>query len=149
MKTESGTAIIRGVIRSLIPVATVAAVVGLGLGCAGDESEVCDSLQDLQASVQALGDIDIEDTSADELQQAANQIVTDANEAQDAADEELGQEIDTFKATVEALVSDVETASAEGELTRDSLVEIGTAVGSVTTSFQTLQEAAPDDCDLE
>ena len=91
MKTVSGTAIIRGVIRSLIPVAAVAAVVGLGLGCAGDESEVCQSLQDLQASVQALGDIELEDTSADELQQAANQIVTDANEAQDAADEELGK----------------------------------------------------------
>ncbi len=149
MKTVPRTAIIRGVIRSLVPVAAAAAVVGLGLGCAGDESEVCQSLQDLQASVQSLGDIELEDTSADELQQAANQIVTDANEAQDAADEELGQEIDTFKATVEALVSDVETASAEGELTRDSLVEIGTAVGSVTTSFQTLQEAAPDDCDLE
>ena len=146
----SGAGIIRGVIRSLIPVAAVAAVVvGLGLGCAGDESEVCQSLQDLQASVQSLGDIELEDTSADELQQAANQIVTDANEAQDAADEELGQEIDTFKATVQALVSDIETASAEGELTRDSLVEIGTAVGSVSTSFQTLQEAAPDDCDLE
>ena len=150
-KTGSGAAIICGVIRSLTPVAAVAAVVvGLGLGCGGDdEPAVCQSLQDLQASVQSLGDIELEDTSADELQQAANQIVTDANEAKDAADEELGQEIDTFKATVEALASDVETASAEGELTRDSLVEIGTAVGSVTTSFQTLQEAAPDDCDLE
>ena len=138
----------RGVIRSLIPVAAVAAVLGLGLGCGDDESEVCQSLQDLQASVQSLGDIELEDTSA-RLQQAANEIVTDADEARDAADEELGQEIDTFKATVEALVADLEAASAEGELTRDSLAEIGTSVGSVVTGFETLQAAAPDDCDLQ
>ena len=150
MRTAASyAAIMRGVIRSLIPVAAVAAVLGLGLGCGDDESEVCQSLQDLQASVQSLGDIELEDTSADELQQAANEIVTDADEARDAADEELGQEIDTFKATVEALVADLEAASAEGELTRDSLAEIGTSVGSVVTGFETLQAAAPDDCDLQ
>ncbi len=139
----------RGVNRSSIPVVAVAAVLVLGAGCGGDEPAVCQSLQDLQASVQSLGDIELQETSADELQQAANQVVTDANEARDAADEELGQEIDTFKSTVEALVGDIETASAEGELTRDSLAEIGTAVGSTVTAFETLQQAAPDDCNLE
>ena len=135
--------------RRLTLIAAVAAVLVLGSGCGGDDqSDVCESLEDLQASVQSLGDIELEETSADELQQAANDIVTDANEAQDAADEELGQEIETFKATVEGLVADLETASAEGELTQDSLVEIGTAVGSVVTAFETVQEAAPDDCDL-
>ncbi len=138
----------RPVIRSPICLASLAAVLVLGTGCAGDESEVCQSLQDLQASVQSLGDIELEDTSTEELQQAANQIVTDANEAQDAADEELGQEIETFKATVEGLVADLETASAEGELTSESLAEIGTSVSSAVTGFETLQEAAPDDCDL-
>ncbi len=49
---------------------------------------------------------------------------------------------------MEALINDIESASAEGELTRDSLAEIGTSVGSVDTAFKTLQEAAPDDCDL-
>ena len=139
----------RGMNRSSIPIAAVVAVLVLGAGCGGGESEVCQSLQDLQASVQSLGDIELQDTSADELQQAANQVVTDANEAQDAADEELGQEIETFKSTGEALVADIETASAEGELTRDSLAEIGTAVGSTVTAFETLQQAAPDDCDLQ
>ncbi len=62
----------RGVIRSLILVAAVAAFLGLGLGCGDDKSEVCQSLQDLQASVQSLDDIELQDTSADELQQAAN-----------------------------------------------------------------------------
>ena len=139
----------RGVKRSSIPVAAVVAVLALGAGCGGDESEVCQSLQDLQASVQSLGDIDLQETSADELQQAANQVVTDANEAQAAADEELGQEIDAFKSSAEALVADIETASAEGELTSDSLAEIGTSLSSTVTAFETLQAAAPDDCDLE
>ena len=140
----------RRVIRSLLPVAAVAALLVISPGCAGDdESEVCSSLQDLQASVQSLGDIELDDTSAEELQQSANDILTDANAAQEAADEELGQEIDTFEATVQSLLDDIEAASAEGELTRDSLAEIGTAVGSAVTAFETLQEAAPDDCELE
>ena len=139
----------RGVNRSSITVAAVVAVLALGAGCGGDEPEVCQSLQDLQASVQSLGDIDLQDTSADELQQAANQVVTDANEAQAAADEELGQEIDAFKSSAEALVADIETASAEGELTSDSLAQIGTSLSTTVTAFETLQAAAPDDCDLE
>ena len=139
----------RGVIRSSIPVAAVVGVLVLGAGCGGDESEVCASLQDLQASVQSLRDIDLQETSADELAQAADQVVTDANEVQAAADEELGQEIDAFKSSAEALVADIETASAQGELTTDSLAEIGTSVSSTVTAFQTLQAAAPDDCDLE
>ena len=138
----------RVVNRSSIPLAAVVAVLALGAGCGGDESEVCQSLQDLQASVQSLGDIELQDTSADELQQAANQVVTDANEAQAAADEELGQEIDAFKSSAEALVADIETASAEGELTSDSLAQIARPSTTVT-AFETLQAAAPDDCDLE
>lgn len=137
------------VIRSLLPVAAVATLLVISPGCAGDESEVCSSLQDLQASVQSLRDIELADTSAEELQQSATDILTDANAAQEAADEELGQEIDTFEATVQSLLDDIEAASSEGELTRDSLAEIGTAVGSAVTAFETLQEAAPDDCDLE
>ena len=140
----------RRVIRSLLPVAAVAALLVISPGCAGDdESEVCSSLQDLQASVQSLGDIELDDTSAEELQQSANEILTDVEAVRDAGEEELGQELTTFEATVQALVDDVEAASAEGELTRDSLAEIGTSVGSAVTAFETLQEAAPDDCDLE
>ena len=140
----------RRVIRSLIFVVAAATVLALSVGCAGDEeSAVCQSLQDLQASVQSLRDIELEDTSVEELQQSTDAIVTDANEAQDAADEELGQEIETFKASVQALVADVEAASAEGELTQESLAEIGTSASSVATAFETLEQAAPDDCDLE
>ena len=138
------------VIRSLISVAVAATVLALSVGCAGDDGPgVCQSLQDLQASVQSLGDIELQDTSVEELQQSADAIVTDANEAQDAADEELGQEIDAFKASVQTLVDDVEAASAEGELTQESLTAIGTSASGVATAFETLEQAAPDDCGLE
>lgn len=135
------------VIRSLVPLAAGAMLV-VGAGCADDQPAVCDSLGDLQASVQSLRDIELQDTTAEELQESANEIVTDANAVQDEADEELGQEVETFEATVQAFVDDLETASAEGELTRDSLAELTTSLGSVATAFDTLKAAAPD-CDLD
>ena len=100
--------------RDPLPASVAAAVAALVLavGCGGDESEVCQSLQDLQGSVQSLQDIELEDTSVEELDEAANQVLTDANEAQAVAEEELGTEIDAFKATVDDVVADVEAASA-------------------------------------
>ena len=139
----------RGVIRSLHLIAAAIAALVLAVGCGGDESEVCQSLQDLQGSVQSLQDIELEDTSVEELDEAANQVLTDADEAQAVADEELGAEIDTFKATVDDVVADVEAASAQDELTTESLAAIGASVSASVTAFETLEAAAPDDCDLE
>ena len=138
-----------GVIRSLLLVAAAFAALVLGVGCGGEESEVCQSLQDLQGSVQSLQDIELEDTSIEEVDEAANQVLTDANEAQAVVDEELGAEIDTFKATVEDVIAEVEAASAQDELTSESLAAIGASVSASVTAFETLEAAAPDDCDLE
>ena len=138
-----------GVIRSVLLVAAAFAALVLVVGCGGEESEVCQSLQDLQGSVQSLQDIELEDTSVAEVDEAANQVLTDANEAQAVADEELGAEIDTFKATVDDVVADVEAASAQDELTSESLAAIGASVSAAVTAFETLEAAAPDDCDLE
>ena len=136
-------------IRPLLPVAAAVAALVLGVGCGGDESEVCQSLQDLQGSVQSLQDIELDDTSVEELDEAANQVVTDADEARAVVDEELGQEIDTFKATVDDVVAEVEAASAQDELTTESLAAIGASVSTSVTAFETLEAAAPDDCDLQ
>ena len=138
-----------GVIRSLLPIAAAVAALVLVVGCGGDESEVCQSLQDLQGSVQSLRDIELEDTTVEELDEAANQVLTDADEAQAVAEDELGTEIDAFKATVDDVVADVEAASAQDELTTESLAAIGASVSAAVTAFETLEAAAPDDCDLQ
>lgn len=132
----------------MTPIALASLLLAVGAGCAEDEAAVCGSLSDLQASVQSLRDIELSDTSAEEVQGAVSDIQTDVDAVQTDADEEFGQEVDTFEATVQTLVADVEEASAEGELTRDSLVELATSVGSAVTAFETLKDAAPD-CDLE
>ena len=147
--TLPSAAIICGVIRPLRPVAAAVAALALAVGCGGDESEVCSSLQDLQGSVQSLQDIELDDTSVEELDEAANQVLTDANEAQAVVDEELGQEIDTFKATVDDVIAQVEAASAQDELTSESLAAIGASVSTAVTAYETLEAAAPDDCDLQ
>ncbi len=138
-----------GVNRSLLLVAAAFAMLVLGVGCGGEESEVCQSLQDLQGSVQSLQDIELDDTTVAELDEAANQVLTDANEAQAVVEEDLGTEIDTLKASVEDIVADVETASAQDELTSESLAAIGASVSAAVTAWETLEAAAPDDCDLE
>ena len=138
-----------GVIRSPFPIAATVAALVLAVGCGGDESEVCQSLQDLQGSVQSLQDIELDDTSVEELDEAATQVLTDADEARAVVDEELGAEIDTFKATVDDVVADVEAASAQDELTTESLAAIGASVSASVTAFETLEAAAPDDCDLQ
>jgi hypothetical protein len=81
------------------------------------------------------------------LQQSADAISSDVDTAQAAAEDELGEELATSQATVQALADDLETASAEGELTADSLSQLGADVSSSVTAFETLQDAAPD-CDL-
>jgi prophage DNA circulation protein len=136
------------VVRRLIPVAAVVTLLAVSAGCGDDEPEVCGSLRDLQTSVQSLRDIELTDTSAEELREAADEVATDVESVENDADEEFGQEVDTFQATVQTLVDDVETATAGGELTRDSVAELATAVASAATAFETLKDAAPD-CDLE
>ena len=147
--TPPSAAIIRGVTRPLRPVAAAVAALALAVGCGGDDSEVCSSLQDLQGSVQSLQDIEFEDTSVEELDEAATQVLTDADEAQAVVDEELGAEIDTFKATVDDVIAQVEAASAQEELTSESLAAIGASVSTAVTAYETLEAAAPDDCDLQ
>ena len=139
----------RGVTRSLIAVVAVVALVGVGAGCGGDdEPAVCGSLRDLQGSIQSLRDIELSNTSTEELQAASNDISADVEAVRSDADEELGQEVDTFEATVRALADDIEAAAAAGNVTRDTLAELATDVTSAAAAFETLKNAAPH-CDLD
>ena len=119
----------------------------IAAGCAGDESSsVCDNLEELQASVGALREIEPNEGAVDELRAAADEIESDLAATQDAAEEELAPELDAFDASLAALRADFDAAEADG-FSRASLTALLSSVSSAAAAFEALIESAPD-CDL-
>jgi hypothetical protein len=133
--------------RTLLLMGTITALLLLAIGCGGGESELCQSLGDLQESVQGLQDIELGEGALDELQQSADEISADFAAVENAAGGELGPELAALKTSAQALVADLDSAAAQGDLTRESIGDLAGSVSSAVTAFQALREAAPD-CDL-
>jgi hypothetical protein len=133
--------------RTLLLMSTITALLLLAIGCGGGESELCQSLGDLQESVQGLQDIELGEGALDELQQSADEISADFAAVENAAGGELGPELAALKTSTQALVADLDSAAAQGDLTRESIGALAGSVSSAVTAFQALREAAPD-CDL-
>jgi hypothetical protein len=132
--------------RTLLLMGTITALLLLAIGCGGGESELCQSLGDLQESVQGLQDIELGEGALDELQQSADEISADFAAVENAAGGELGPELAALKTSAQALVADLDSAAAQGDLTRESIGDLAGSVSSAVTAFQALREAAPD-CD--
>jgi hypothetical protein len=81
------------------------------------------------------------------LQQSADAISSDVDTAQAAAEDELRGSSRRPRLRCRHWADDLETASAEGELTADWLSQLGADVSSSVTAFETVQDAASD-CDL-
>ena len=133
--------------RALLLIGAITGSLLLIAGCGGGESELCQSLGDLQESVQGLQDIELGEGALDELQQSADEISADFAAVQNAAEGELGPELADLETSAQALVADVEAAASQGELTREAIGDLAGSVSSAVTAFQALREAAPD-CDL-
>jgi hypothetical protein len=133
--------------RTLLLMGSITASLLLAIGCGGGESELCQSLGDLQESVQGLQDIELGEGALDELQQSADEISADFAAVENAAGGELGPELAALKTSAQALVADLDSAAAQGDLTRESIADLAGSVSSAVTAFQALREAAPD-CDL-
>lgn len=134
------------VLRRLTLIALAAATLVAADGCGGEESAVCGNLENVQSSIQGVGDIELEEGALDELQQTAADIEADLQAAQSNADAELGDELEALRTAVQALVDEAEAAATTG-LSRASVQELSAAISDVRTSFQSTQDAAPD-CDL-
>lgn len=147
MTTGCGAAIIWAMTRALLLTGAITGSLLLAGGCGGGESELCQSLGDLQESVQGLQDIELGEGALDELQQSADEISADFAAVQNAAGGELGPELADLETSAQALVADVEAAAAQGEPTREAIGDLAGSVSSAVTAFRALREAAPD-CDL-
>jgi hypothetical protein len=134
------------VLRRLTLIALAAATLLAAAGCGGEESAVCGDLENVQSSIQGVGEIELEEGALEELQQTAAEIEADLQAAQANADAELGDELEALRTAVQALVAEVESAAATG-LSGESLQAVSAAISDVRTSFESTQAAAPD-CDL-
>jgi hypothetical protein len=134
------------VLRRLTLIALAGATLLAAAGCGGEESAVCGDLENIQSSIQGVGDIELEEGTLEQLQQTAADINADLEAAQANADAELGDELEALRTAVQALVDEAEAAAATG-LSGESLQALSAALSDVRTSFQSTQDAAPD-CDL-
>jgi hypothetical protein len=131
-----------------LPLASVLAVsLLLAVGCGGNGSELCQSLEGLQESVRGLQNIELGEDAVGELRQSADEISGDIDAVENAAGDELGGEVADFKASAQALVEDAEAAAAEDQATGESLRSVADSVSAAAASFDALLEAAPD-CNL-
>src|SRR4029453_13703695 len=131
------------VLRRLTLIALAAAALLAAASCGGEESAVCGDLENVQSSIQGVGDIELEEGALEELQQTAGDIEADLQSAQENADAELGDELDALRTAVQALDTEAEAAAAEG-LSGESVQALTAAISDVRTSFQSTQDAAPD-----
>jgi predicted nuclease with TOPRIM domain len=126
---------------------TIAALLVLPAACGGDgESDLCESLGDIQTSAQELRDIEPGEDAVDQLQAVADDLRDELDAVEEAAGDEVRPEVADLRSAAEELEDEVE-AAAEGGLTGEELQAVATAGSSVVTAFGALREAAPD-CDL-
>jgi phage host-nuclease inhibitor protein Gam len=112
----------------------------------GDEAaRACDARDDLSASVQALGDVDVVAEGTDELRTAFDEVVTAVDEVAAASGDRLEDEVDA----VQAEVDDVRTAVGSiGDQSAASAAElVGAEVGELVDSTSVLVEEASTTCD--
>ena len=92
---------------------------GGGDTAAGGEADLCQSLEDLQDTVRGIGEIELGEDTVDELQQTADELSTDLEAVEEAAGDELGDEVAAIETSLQALSDELETI-AEDELTAES-----------------------------
>jgi hypothetical protein len=132
--------------RNVILITALAGLFAVIAGCAGEESATCENLGDIQASVSELREIGPDEGAVDELRQAADEIEAEIAATRDAAEDELGTELDAFAASLQALRTDFDAATADG-FSGESLSALLASVSSATAALEALIQAAPD-CDL-
>jgi hypothetical protein len=134
----------RAMAGKCLALAALAAALMLSAGCAGDESALCQSLDDLQGSVESLRDVELGEGAVDEVRQKADEIVDDLDAAQEAADEELGPELQNLETAARRLITEAETLVTEGNFTSAALASLASAISSTQQAWEALVAAAPD-----
>lgn len=124
----------------------LAALVAVG-ACGGDESALCKSLKDLKGSVESVEGVDLDEDGLSGLEGALGDVDSDVAAARDAAEEEIGPELDALEASLAAVATVVQGIADAGSVSEDSVAALATAVAATITSYEAIEQAAPD-CDI-
>jgi flagellar motor component MotA len=145
--TRGATAAIIALVNGALLVAVLTGSSLLAVGCAGEGSDLCSSLEDLQGSIQDIRNLELRETSAEDLRQELDELNADVDAVGTAGGEEIQPELDQFQTSVRTLVDEVEAAAAEGDITSEEIAALADPVSAAASAFQALGAAAPD-CDL-
>jgi predicted lipoprotein len=129
--------------RAWILTGTVALV--LVAGCSSPDP-VCESLEGLQGSIAALGDVALEQGALTSLQEAVTEVQSDVATVRETADEELSDEVGTLESTVQELSSSVSTLVEAPDAT--TIAALTAEIADTQQAWEALKAAAPD-CELE
>lgn len=125
----------------------LAAALTLPLACGDDDDSsdtaaVCDSRDDLQASVQALGNVDILRQGTNGLEEAADDVRDALDHVQQAAQDEYGDQVDAVQSALSNLgdalgsFSDQGSASAGVSSVTDAATQLKDAVATLTSDLR-------------
>jgi hypothetical protein len=136
-------------------VALMASLLVLATACGDDDdadrtgddaSAVCDAKDELDSSVNALGDLNVSAEGTNAVDAAVDDVRNDIEAVRDATQGEVDDEVDD----VETAFDELEAAVAmfgDQESTGAAVAGLGNAVADLATAVGALFEALPQDCD--
>ena len=122
----------------------LAGVTLLLAGCGDDESAVCDAESQLDEDVDQLKNLDLADTSVNDVKGIVSDIGDDVQDLKDAASDELSPEIDAVSSAVDDLESTVNDLGSSASPT-DAASAIQQSLGDLGTAASDLKSAVEAD----
>ncbi len=128
--------------EKLAAMVVFAVIAALLSGACSSKPQVCSDLEQLQSSVQAVKDVNVQSGSLSDLQTKVATVQTDFANVKQSADEAVGTEVSAMDASLQSLKQATDAAVASPDATSISAVVAGAA--SVQTTFNALKAALPD-----
>lgn len=113
----------------------------------GDEaSAVCDAKDELDSSVNALGDLDVSAEGTNAVDAAVDDVRDDIEAVRDAAQGDVDDEVEDVESAFDELEAAVATFGDQ-ESTGAAVAGVSSAVADLATAVGALFDALPQDCD--
>ena len=130
----------------LIPVAVMTLALATPLtGCGEDQPAVCSSVDDLEASVEDVRDIDVTSSGAlGDLESGLEAVGSDLSDVKADAKAEFSSQIDTVQASYDALSASVDAAKASASAA--TLSAAATALSAFGSDVRTLITDVQETC---
>jgi hypothetical protein len=130
----------------LIPVAVMTLALAVPLtGCGEDQAAVCSSVDDLEASVDEVRDIEVSSSGAlGDLESGLTAVGSDLSEVKADAKTEFSSQIDTVQASYDALTESVDAAKASASAA--TLSAAATALSTFGSDVRTLITDVQETC---